>query len=133
MYDAIIHHLLTYAQTAPQQQSPASFPLSLYPEQDVIGYGISYGSVRVSCAGCISSQLLVCSSPLTGEVVLEAEKSLSQSKYCLAAAKTLVCQQHYSHLKSKTQNCDSYFYLSRNQNPLVEGIVNDLPYLKITC
>lgn len=77
MYDAIIHHLLTCAQTLPEQQSLASSPLSLYPEQGVIGYGISFGPVRVNCTGCISSQLLVCSSLFTSGVVLEAEKSLS--------------------------------------------------------
>lgn len=48
MYDATVHLLLTYAQTVPEQQSLASFSLSLYPEHDVIGYGVSFGLARVN-------------------------------------------------------------------------------------
>lgn len=47
MHNAVVHHPLTDTQPVHKQQSPASFPLSLYAEHGVIPYGIY--SVRVSC------------------------------------------------------------------------------------
>ena len=59
MHNAIAHHLLTDAQSVPEQWPLASFPPSLYTEHDIIWYGISLWPVGVSCPGCVLSQLLV--------------------------------------------------------------------------
>lgn len=68
MYGAVAHHALTDAQQVPEQWPPASFTPRLYILHGVICYGISLWPVGISCPGCVSSQLLVPPSLLTGGV-----------------------------------------------------------------
>jgi len=61
MHNAVAHHPLNDAQPAPSSNltpCPPIFP-SLYIEHDIMWYGISFWSVRVSCPGCAPSKILV--------------------------------------------------------------------------
>lgn len=64
-----------------------SSSLALYAEHDTIWYGISPGSVGVSCPGCVSSQLLVHSqlTPLYHIVLSTLSSAQFQKSPILAA------------------------------------------------
>ena len=85
--------------------APQLTPPSLYIEHDVIWYGISLWPVWVSCPGYAPSQFPV---HLLSSRAWEAKKSLTWYKHYLATTKVLVCYQHCSHTKFKTQHYTSY-------------------------
>lgn len=73
-------------------------------EHDVIPYGMSLQSVRVSSPRCVPPNLLPTPKLFTGETEGETEKALMLCKPCSTIAKTLGCYQHFFGHQSKTQH-----------------------------
>lgn len=72
--------------------------------EHIMLYTIPPLSIWASCCSSVLSQFLVDSSLLAGNGDWETEKTLMLCKPCSAAAKTLMCYQHCSTHKTKTQH-----------------------------
>lgn len=72
--------------------------------EHIMLYTIPPLSIWASCCSSVLSQFLVDSSLLAGNADWETEKTLMLCKPCSAAAKTLMCYQHCSTHKTKTQH-----------------------------
>uniref|UniRef100_A0A672TUV7 Dipeptidase n=1 Tax=Strigops habroptila TaxID=2489341 RepID=A0A672TUV7_STRHB len=96
---------------------PPPFP-ALYAEHDIIRYGISLGSVGVSCPGCVPSQVLLHPQPNLWWSRVKSKKALTLCKHCSAITKTSLNYQCY--LKGKNLFLSqALFVFNSSHNDLV--------------
>lgn len=96
VHNAIAYHLLTDAQSVPEQRLQGNFPLSIYIKHNATWYGI--WPVWVNCPSCVTSQLL---EPPASLLVGCGEKLKIPWLGVITVQQQLKHHQHYSHPKPK--------------------------------